>query len=292
MPSRERIPNEIWLEIFRSPPRQALTRVHSTHRQFTAISRPLLFTHFTFHPYVLDERGYLCVFFSDDRSRELERLKVWSSDEIALVRQCTLAPLECYQASQGHEPWRVSWPGDEAYILNSEFVQRISKFTGLRKLSASQLDIDSAALADICGFPLLNDLSIDSCEVEDCDISDMEPLLLRRFLSRGSADLWIPLLDIAFLHELHLTGQFLHETISAVSSFPRVHTLTTTNDLSTASAAAFSKFPAVRIPKLEKQRRCRSHPEDTSCPSTSHILPLINTYIGPHYIRTREQMDR
>ncbi|KAJ7644703.1 hypothetical protein FB45DRAFT_1053392 [Roridomyces roridus] len=267
MPSRERIPNEIWLEIFRSLPRQALMRVHSTHRQFTAISRPLLFTHFTFHPYLLDIRGYFCAVFYDDIDLEVERLKFWSSEEIApLVRQCTVAPLEC----------------SEAYILNSEFVRRISKFTGLRKLSATQLDLDSAALADICALPLLTDLSIVGCEVEDCDISDMEPLLLRRFFFRGSADRWIPLLDTAFLHELDLTGQLLHKTISAVSSFPRIHTLTATIDLSTASAAAFSKFPAVRILKLEKQRRRRSHPEHTACPSTSHILPLLNTYIGPH----------
>ncbi|KAJ7644726.1 hypothetical protein FB45DRAFT_1021472 [Roridomyces roridus] len=51
MPSRERIPNEIWLEIFRSLPRQNLTCIHSIHRQFAAISRQLLFAHFTFHPF-------------------------------------------------------------------------------------------------------------------------------------------------------------------------------------------------------------------------------------------------
>ncbi|KAJ7604908.1 hypothetical protein FB45DRAFT_1069813 [Roridomyces roridus] len=226
MHSRERTPNEIWVEIFRYLPRQSLTRVHSFHVP------PLPSRHPRF----------------------------WSSDEIApMVRQCTVVPLECYEASQDREPWRVSCLGSTADALSCEFLNQISKFTGLLKLSVTEVELDWDALFDMCTLPLLNDLN------------------------GAFALAQIPLPRVVSSRKLVDPTPRYRETISAVSCFPNVHTFTTTVDLSTVSksVAAFSKFPAVRILQLEKLRYS-SHLERTSYPNTSQILPILDTYIGSH----------
>ncbi|KAF8206877.1 hypothetical protein K438DRAFT_1483360, partial [Mycena galopus ATCC 62051] len=86
---QERVPNELWLEIFRSLPRDTLKALSLT--SFKGISRPLLFTHLDFHPYTLYSGEVVLLPRKTEVNRSLERLDFWSSDEIARhVRSCNI----------------------------------------------------------------------------------------------------------------------------------------------------------------------------------------------------------
>ncbi|KAJ7056311.1 hypothetical protein C8F01DRAFT_935529, partial [Mycena amicta] len=87
---------DIWLEIAHTLPRDALATVSLANRQLRELLKALLFAHFEFHPYELQDR--ILIGGPSDRPRlpdaveireTLERLEFWSSEAIApLVRTC------------------------------------------------------------------------------------------------------------------------------------------------------------------------------------------------------------
>ncbi|KAF8215618.1 hypothetical protein K438DRAFT_1560595, partial [Mycena galopus ATCC 62051] len=94
------IPEEIWAETFVHLPRTALPQVNLTHRTFHRITRPLLFRHFEFHPY-MGIAGYqitacppsgLLIPYAEHMPSLFDRLQFWSSPVIVpLVRTCRVS---------------------------------------------------------------------------------------------------------------------------------------------------------------------------------------------------------
>ncbi|KAJ7107708.1 hypothetical protein C8R44DRAFT_529646, partial [Mycena epipterygia] len=94
MRAQDRVPNELWLEVFHHLPRDALKDVSLTYHAFHNISRSLLFTDFEFHPYATSGCvGILLLPSATEVDQSLERLAFWCSEDIApLVRSCNVIP--------------------------------------------------------------------------------------------------------------------------------------------------------------------------------------------------------
>ncbi|KAJ7725409.1 hypothetical protein B0H14DRAFT_3002961 [Mycena olivaceomarginata] len=113
MSPREQVPYELWLEIFRSLPPDALEHLSLTCTKFKAISRPHLFNEFYFRPY----------------KSAMERLEFWCSDEIAPhVRSCVIAPW--------HEGGSV-WSRWDFAATSTPY--RLGAFTGLQNFAATDI---------------------------------------------------------------------------------------------------------------------------------------------------------
>ncbi|KAJ7701469.1 hypothetical protein B0H17DRAFT_886254, partial [Mycena rosella] len=65
---------ELWLEILRRGPQYLLKDVSLTCRTFRTVSRPLLFTDFSFHPYSIGAGNTLLLPSPVEVERSLERL--------------------------------------------------------------------------------------------------------------------------------------------------------------------------------------------------------------------------
>ncbi|KAJ7107730.1 hypothetical protein C8R44DRAFT_540212, partial [Mycena epipterygia] len=91
MSSQDRVPNELWLEVFHHLPRDTLKDVSLTHRTFCCLSRPLLFTDFKFHPYAMVALDSQHLPSAEEVDQLMERLAFWCSADIApLVRSCSI----------------------------------------------------------------------------------------------------------------------------------------------------------------------------------------------------------
>ncbi|KAJ7445660.1 hypothetical protein FB451DRAFT_976753, partial [Mycena latifolia] len=89
MSGQDRLPVELWVEIFALLPRDAIPPLSLTCSTFRGILIPLLFTHFAFHTWTPVAKGSPSVAEID---RYLERLDFFSSDEIGpLVRSCAIS---------------------------------------------------------------------------------------------------------------------------------------------------------------------------------------------------------
>ncbi|KAJ7057673.1 hypothetical protein C8F01DRAFT_919655, partial [Mycena amicta] len=81
---------EIWLEILDSVSRDTLPSVSLTNRRFRALSTPLLFAHFVFHPYAVGVPSKFLLPEAENVENALQRLAFWSSEFIAPnVRSCS-----------------------------------------------------------------------------------------------------------------------------------------------------------------------------------------------------------
>ncbi|KAJ6561679.1 hypothetical protein B0H19DRAFT_942704, partial [Mycena capillaripes] len=94
MNSRDGIPDEIWLEVFRSFPRDTYSTLKDlslTLPAFRRLLQPLLFANFDFHPYALDVDGGFLLPSTEQVEESLARLNFWCSDEIIpLIRSCRI----------------------------------------------------------------------------------------------------------------------------------------------------------------------------------------------------------
>ena len=94
-PARQRIPAEIWEEIFDDPSRETLLQCHLVDRLFHRITHPLLFRQFNCNTYANPSNPHDCSPASlrlpelAHVERELQRVQFWASDKIApFVRVC------------------------------------------------------------------------------------------------------------------------------------------------------------------------------------------------------------
>ncbi|KAJ7644749.1 hypothetical protein FB45DRAFT_784736, partial [Roridomyces roridus] len=161
----ERVPNELWLDIFQLLPRSSIKHIYATDRKFANASRALLFRHLVFHPYLIRHASWdpgLALPASPLLQIELERLEFWSSDEIALlVRECTVAPRSREETEAEPVPLEDA---DSPHILMTLFLDRLGKFTGLKKLFASKVKFTQVGLATLCQLPLLTEVGIHRCD--------------------------------------------------------------------------------------------------------------------------------
>ncbi|KAF8156271.1 hypothetical protein K438DRAFT_1986860 [Mycena galopus ATCC 62051] len=263
---KEKLPNEMWLEVFSYLPLDTLRSLSSTQRALHNIARPFGFADFRVRPHLCSHpplQGQL-----DDA---MERLRFWSSPKMAPhVRSCT--------ASQH---WRAlsspSW-----HILINSFLQFLPRFTGLHRLHLDHIQFTQTVIIDLCGLPALTHAKFLRCGVRSGEHLDPGALTLRvtnftvDFISDddGLGDLWISLLSCDTLQELHFSSlQFRPE----FSPFPNLHTIGV-KFWSPNTSAILPKFPQVRNFAIRTWGDL-----GTLTPSERvSIFPVLQTYTGTY----------
>ncbi|KAJ7149309.1 hypothetical protein C8R43DRAFT_1007644 [Mycena crocata] len=280
MKSQERVPDELWLEIFKNIAPDTLKHVFSTNRSFYRVSRPLLFAEFNFHGVsidVLERNGGIVL--EDDY--HFQRLNFWASDDVApLVRSCNLAPATTVHFSQLGPPYTV---------LDAIF-ERFSRFIFLRRIHATEIPFTQKGVASLCSLPALTHLELDFCFVPpgetinislELPVSSMRIYIDRRMKTK--LDHWIPLLHRDHLHELDVTchPRLIFQAITGMPSFPHLHTLSLTMDPGKVSQnlEILAKFPALRVFRLHGYEGPDAAPGPRV--QASGILPMLTEYTGP-----------
>ncbi|KAJ7644714.1 hypothetical protein FB45DRAFT_1021462 [Roridomyces roridus] len=298
MSSHERVPNEVWLEVFELLPRDSLKHVHATHRMFRSTSRPLLFSHLLFRPYFreIDELGDRFALPDPEVvQRTLDRLEFWSSNEIApLVRQCTINLLGARFHTTAADSV-LPEPTESPHTLMISFMDHLSKFTGLKKLRAHHALFTQAGIVNLCQLPLLREVVTKSCNIVPGETIDTRSLQLRTAKLLHRADvvaeedkmgaIWLSIVDRESLHEFEVTGRSFSGagyTISEGPAFPNVHHLQFSIDLSTMNRnlTTLSKFPAVRKVCLSGWGDFEYESTDAPLHRAPDVLPLLQEYSG------------
>ncbi|KAJ7644746.1 hypothetical protein FB45DRAFT_1116466 [Roridomyces roridus] len=298
MSARERVPTEIWLEIFGHLPRSSLKQTSLTQREFKIPSRTLLFDHFRLQPYASHyARSGAVPHTPAVVQRNLERLDFWSSAEIApLVREYSIAveQITDLPAKTDTSP----------FVVLAAFFDRFERLTGLKKLSAQGVHFSQTGVIGLCRSSVLVDLEVKHCYIMPGERIDTTGLQLRLSRFRYShpwsgtrpnpadvekPDLWIPLLHPEHLRVLHVWVdpqlKVMSETMALGPTFPHVHKLITSVDPGTLARnrLAWDKFPGVRTLDLMAWGY-RIPPLGEAHPVLSpDVMPLLEEYIGlPH----------
>ncbi|KAJ7644769.1 hypothetical protein FB45DRAFT_898627 [Roridomyces roridus] len=282
----ERIPNELWLQIFQLLPRESIKQLFSSDRRFSAISRTLLFSHLVFHPYHIRHFWEPTIVTRPSPQYiqlALDRLNFWSSDEIApLVRECTIMPLDLkWERSDSADP-------SSSHDLLTTFFDRIDRFGGLRMVRARYMCFSQATLATLCHLPCLDNVVMDNSGVADSEghIESGLQLHASRFVYRDlwggisgmkGLQLWIPLLNPDDLRELDISGG---ADMPAGPPFHNVHRLHAQLDCESASDifAIWSRFPAVRVLAFKASKSAAQSLTEASAAEAAHVLPLLEEY--------------
>ncbi|KAJ7445929.1 hypothetical protein FB451DRAFT_792983 [Mycena latifolia] len=273
------LPPEVWLQILRHLPRIALSVLSSVSPLFHALSVPLIFVQFQYHPSVYTEilqRGTRL-------QRELDRLAFWSSDEIAPhVRRCFVA---------------IHWAPvklDAPNTLVDALFAAVSRFTNLRLLSC-KFGLHPVELLPLRveGIALLDTLKIHGPRLARYDDeSTRRKLRVKHF---SYTDIPVPhpsptrvspfvLLDPAALCSLELAAgrpggleHFLADR-RAMAACHNLHTLRLAfvdTDFARIHAC-IAPFPAVRVLIVELKGACRT---DVDLRTT--LAPQLERYHGP-----------
>ncbi|KAJ7644737.1 hypothetical protein FB45DRAFT_1053412 [Roridomyces roridus] len=290
MSAHERVPNELWLEIFGLIPQDSLKHIHATDRKFANVSRALLFSHLVFHPYHLDQvERRLTLPSPDGVQLALDRLNFWSSDDISpYVRECTIAP-RCWRAGEAGSV--LLEHTDSPHILMISFMDLLAKFTALKKLSARQAHFTQAGLVSLCQLPLLTELATRWCDIVPGETIDATSLQLRTTKLLHHADvgvawdedklctLWLSIVHRECLQELQLTGS---GSGFEGPAFPNVSRLGLGPNFSTMNRnlATLSRFPAVRKLWLQGLGEFQYQSTDASSLHGHDVLPLLQEYSG------------
>ncbi|KAJ6492260.1 hypothetical protein C8R45DRAFT_1213021 [Mycena sanguinolenta] len=299
----EQVPEELWLEIIHRLPKETLPAVALTHRTFHRISRPLLFTHFTFRPYAV---AYLptrdnnwvrwhhaaepIAFSQHTHDRQLARLNFRSSSEIApLVRSCTLIPLRS-PSTEGVTNAEVN----TSTALLAAFFEKLLRFTSIRYFQGFFVRITQTGLENLCRLPALACLDMYVCSaIEPLDSSSLQLQHVTNLCISGavksntSLDPWMRILRPTQLLEIHLAFSrlLLREVVQKIPSLPEVKKLTIRGirlgeNLRPPGISivlsVLAKFPAVEKFALEGGWDTRDW-----APSILHSLPRLQEYSGP-----------
>ncbi|KAJ7057676.1 hypothetical protein C8F01DRAFT_1150626 [Mycena amicta] len=222
--------NEIWLEILSGVSQDTLPGVSLTNRRFRALSTPLLFAHFVFHPYALRRKKL---------EKALQRLAFWSSESIARnVRSCSVTPWDAY-----HPGTYTSWDSStlaEPHALSNAFFRSLHCFALLKKLHFERIELLPSYVNSICLLPVLHTLVLERCymgrspttfestlaqsglalRVRNLTLSDHDT-------KKGTLQPWLSLLDPRRLHTLHLLCDIkeAYKYMETVPCFPNVEVL-------------------------------------------------------------------
>ncbi|KAF7312985.1 hypothetical protein MKEN_00983200 [Mycena kentingensis (nom. inval.)] len=150
---------ELWLEVLALLPRETLPAISLTNRRFRTLTKPLLFSHFEFHPYRRRNGEEPA---PTDLEASKKRLQFWCREDIAqLVRSCVASP----------------WDRRRALVRNADFplldqlMAQLQKFTALKQLVLANVQTSVHTYALLAGLR-----SLESAEICSCNFSDMEPL--------------------------------------------------------------------------------------------------------------------
>ncbi|KAJ7842818.1 hypothetical protein B0H14DRAFT_1022468 [Mycena olivaceomarginata] len=277
MPDMKDVPDEIWTEIFNHLPRNALMQVHLTQRRLRAISRPLLFRQFHFHPQ--SHNGTSLDIAS-------QRLQFWVSSEISpLVRRCCVGP----------RLWLGGW-GTVQWSLLAEFFNSFHHFANLRYLTVAEVDHNAKFVRNLRLLPHLTHLEIRNCKIineEIADLATLPPLEISEFAYRGLVSEsypqhWFPFLLRSKLHYLSISyDQWLFAHILSGDAFPYVTRLELSIKARTllSNLRILAKFPATEVLTLCNDS---SLPADGSGERGEPPIPLsdvlasLGEYRGPY----------
>ncbi|KAJ6527038.1 hypothetical protein B0H19DRAFT_1243334 [Mycena capillaripes] len=285
---RSQVPTELWVEAFSNLSFDTLKDVSLTNRAFCRATRPLLFTHFDFHPYTLGPDRAPLPLEDAEVARNLERLEFWTSDEIApFVRSCDITPIGPRAAGLYGSP-KGSYTWEKPYVLLHPFLERIQRFTGLWRLKAEDVHFTPMAIANLRRMSSLTHLHVDRFEITAGDPIECtaQPLALSSFaihhhiMREDGLDHWTPLLHPEHLQELNVSCNLrvLGESTEAIQTFTHLHKLSITMNFSIMShnLEIMSKFPNVRVLSIGGWGEVDAWPKD------SGPFPLLSEYDGTH----------
>jgi hypothetical protein len=179
---------------------------------------------------------------------------------------------------------------DSAHTLLFLFLERLGRFAGLKSLHALRVYLTQSGIANMCRALALVDIQLVQCSIAPGQWIDTTSLNLgvsNFSFTDGVTDdravgLWLPLLRTDLLRTLELVchPRIFGEDMAAIPSFPQVHKLTITLNLSTMSynLAILSKFPAVQSLSISSWGEIQDGPGVPMEPSD--VLPVLWQYTG------------
>ncbi|KAF7352023.1 L-aminoadipate-semialdehyde dehydrogenase [Mycena venus] len=288
MSSQARIPNELWSKMFGCLTTDSLVQLSHTNRLFCGISRPHLFSEFSFHPYAL-VNGAVKVPPSSIVQRAQERLAFWASPSIApFVRSCKITPWE-----RGERRGPKFSTSNERYDLLNAFFDSLIHFSGLHTLHAVDIRFTQVGLTSLCNLPSLRSLCIVGQDFVPGELIDTSSLKLKHlccfefrneysFMS-GTADDWIPLLRLDELHKLEVTlTPHLITVLDRIPFFPQMRTLSVRLDVLDASQSVglLAKFPALTELSMSQAGHRDTIGRSLSARVPPPVLPHLKKYSG------------
>jgi hypothetical protein len=299
-PARQRVPPEVWEEIFDDPARETILQCHLVDRLFHRITHPLLFRKSNCNPYANPSNPYDCspaslrLLESAQVERELQRVQFWASDNIApFVRVCIVSKGLSGPVYPSKAPrWKFSQIEDP-YIILRAFFDSLPRFRNLRRLYARVVLFTKIGIQNLCLLTNLTHLELNISPVLDVlDASTRGRLAVSSLVLRHNRrdprtmEQWFQILDPAALQHVQTTHNlFLFTTIASGNPFPSVQSLEIgwdqrTNNL---NLEVLSKFPAVEALTVTDWRFW-GHPDEieTLEDATSLALTSLKKYCGPH----------
>ncbi|KAJ7834419.1 hypothetical protein B0H13DRAFT_2426903 [Mycena leptocephala] len=268
-----RVPNELWLEICCSLPKdsfkQTLGQISLTCRSLHHLSRSLLFADFVFHPQA-EMWQSLSLPQKSGFERSKRRLEFWSSDEIApLVRSCDITPSRKDVPDFQHQNPRL--------LLDAMFA-RLPRFSGLRRIYALKVEFNQTSIESCAACPTSN-----TCSSSSAGSITRAWASRRRYpLAFDAGPTFPPRIGCRSLSEAFDLGNDNeeHEGEASLSKyFPNVSKLSVGmcyKDIP-AHVKVLAKFPAVRTLSLESWGS-RDVPEALA----ANILPVLAEYTGSY----------
>ncbi|KAJ7132972.1 hypothetical protein C8R46DRAFT_1235515 [Mycena filopes] len=288
---------EIWGHVFgfltSNEDKETLKHLNLGNKLFHALSRPRLFSDFTFHPYSTEAYGMsaedLYLPLDPSPKHVSERLQFWASEEIApLVRGCMIEPLAFAKAERER-------PADEdPYTLLNAFFALLPRFVNLESLDAFTIHFTNASLATLSLLPKLTSVGVDMCcLVQDERLQPLSsPLKLTTFTfanAEDQEDWWYRALSPDTLQTIGLDLSQLHfqnlfsDDMQPLPTFPNVHTfhLAVGRAMGPHHFTPLAKFPGVKQLHLTKCHTFPGFPPTLDDLGDTKFCPLLEVYRGP-----------
>ncbi|KAJ7436627.1 hypothetical protein FB451DRAFT_1570989 [Mycena latifolia] len=280
------LPTELWLQILAHIPRRTLSSVAGVSHLLQALSSPLRFAKFPFHPGIYAENATA----GTRLQRELARLAFWSSAPIApLVRTCVIA---LYRG-----------PIDPPSPLVAALFDAVSMFSNLRvfTFNCPALLFELPALR-LGALQYLQKVHIHGAQLRRrTALADSTPLKVAHFVytdmhqRAGDGPSALSMLDPRALRTLALAsdralygdgpGRFVGpenflDDPDAMGACHALHTLrlSVVHTSFVSIHAAVTPFPALRTLHVEVQNKIRMDP---SSPLPTAMAPDLQAYRGP-----------
>ncbi|KAJ7198949.1 hypothetical protein GGX14DRAFT_664550 [Mycena pura] len=266
-------PNELLLRIFAHLRHLHLRDVALANRTFSCLARTLLFSHFAVTRYVTCLKEHEHDPVSASQLLQLSRcLDFWTSEEVApLVRSCEISP----------QPWfniQVAVPQ-----LLATFFDHIARFSRLRRLNLSNIQLTTLAVSTLARLPMLSELNLESCDVADGDLMPSVSSALRlchfSYESGKRVEAWLPMLEPSCLRVLR-TDAAPHNS-AVIPVFPYVHDLSVCihKTPTTADITFLQKLPGVT--RLNMDLNWTRSPRSPLATLPADVLPILVDFIGP-----------
>ncbi|KAJ6491234.1 hypothetical protein DFH09DRAFT_1208359 [Mycena vulgaris] len=270
------MPPELWLKVFAYIPLYLLPSITLTCRSFRSLAQPLLFPTISTHPEASPSRGAQTAKY---RKRVADRLEFFFSPQICLtVRGCKISPPEIEEDD-------IS--GDN--LIDAIF-DTLPKLPNLRVLECRNIRLTSKRLAVLQELQLTT-ISLELCFGDVADFATAPSVPLQEvtfrypdsFLGRDKADPCLLFLSPTHLEHLHATTTSVLSTIARSQPFAKLRTLDVPVECTTFDEfiPALSRCPAVQHLSL---RTTEFLPSVPFAALPDGVLPLLNSYRGPHHL--------